>query len=242
MKNTIRICKISPIARGLKNWGPVHTKSLAEIAHGGLELKQIDLPEVPVTSISSNYECDLVTVAATQAAIKAEAEGFDAVVIGCLLEPGVSAAKEALSIPVVGFAEASLHLASLVARRFSFLVPGETRSDRALADVVRRHGFADRIASIRTVGNSPLAFTDEQEERKLIRVMLSEAKAAVSEDGAEAVVGYGGYNVIHTMRKELAIPIINPTQASVIVAEMLVRAKLSQSKIAFTFPVILRNR
>ena len=89
------------------------------------------------------------------------------------------------------------------------------------------------------MGISPLAFTDEKQENGLINTMVAEAKSAMIEDRAEAIIGYGGYRVIHKLREELPIPIINPTQASVLVAEMLVRSSLSQSKIAFARPEIL---
>jgi allantoin racemase len=234
MEKRIKICKISPINDGLINWGPVHAKSISEIAHDDIELVQIDLPSVEIKSISSSYESELVAVEATKAALNAEAEGFDAVVIGCLLEPGVSAAKELLRIPVVGFAQASLHLASLTAHSFSFIVSGiNNKSNRALYDIVRQYGFIDHLASIRSAGFSPLAFTRADEEPQLIKKMLSEAINAIKEDGAEAIIGYGGYEVIKVLREELPVPVINPIQASILIAELLVRAKIAQSKVAF---------
>jgi allantoin racemase len=42
------------------------------------------------------------------AAIKAEADGAEAVVIDCMLDPGLDAAREAVSIPVIGCGEAAM--------------------------------------------------------------------------------------------------------------------------------------
>lgn len=240
MEPMIQICAIIPVAKGLENWGRLHEDLLAEVAHDGVEVTLVDLPNVAVTSIGSNYEADLVATMHTQTALRAEAEGFDAVAMGCLLEPGVSAAKEALRIPVVGEAEAAMHLASLVARKFSFLLPGADHGGekRALADVVRRYGFADRLASIRHIGPSTLAFVGEQQE-DLAETMLTVARAAIEEDGAQAIIGYGGPVIIESLRRGLPVPVIDPIQASVIVAEMLVRARLSQSKAAFIHPSTL---
>lgn len=241
MESKIRIYKILPVAEGLKNWGQLHEDLMAEVASDGVEVTQVELPEVPITSISGNYEADLVATAHTQAALRAEREGFDAVIMGCLLEPGVSAAKEALRIPVVSDAGAALHLASLVARKFSFLLPGVKQGgeDRSLADIVRQYGFADHVVSIRRVGGTSLAFTGAETQDDMVETMLREARAAVREDGAQAVVGYGGLPIIQELRQRLPVPVISAIQASVVVAEMLVRTRLSQSKLAFVRPKIL---
>jgi allantoin racemase len=226
MRRKIRIFKIAPIARGLENWGAVHADSLAEIASNEVELVQVDLPNAPITSISTMHHAELVAPEVKKAAMDAEAAGYDAVVIGCLLEPGVAAAREAVEIPVVGTAAASLHLASLAAQKFSFLKPGvKDGEDSGLADLVREYGFDNRLASIRSVDvASPLAFADSQAREGLVEMMLSEAWLALHEDGAQAIIGYGGYEIFRELRRSLPVPVINPIQANVIVAEALVRA------------------
>ncbi len=228
MRRKIRICKIAPIARGLENWGAVHADSYAEIASDEVELVQVDLPDAPLTSISTMTEAELVAPEVRSAAIEAEAAGFDAVVVGCLLEPGVAAAREAVRIPVVGTAAACLHMASLAARRFSFLKPGvRGETDGGLAELVRAYGFESQLASIRSVNvSSPLAFADSQGTEGLIEMMLTEARLALEEDGAQAIIGYGGYEVIRQLRSRLPVPVINPIQANIIVAEALVRATI----------------
>ena len=90
----------------------------SEIAHEDMELIEVTSPEINITSVTSNYDSDLVATSHVKEAIQAEKEGFDAVIVGCLLEPGIAACKEAVSIPVVGDCGASLHLASLGAPRF----------------------------------------------------------------------------------------------------------------------------
>lgn len=236
MEAKIRIYKILPVYKGLENWGPLHEELLAEISHDGVKVVQVDLPDVPIASISSSYEADIVAPAHTQAAVRGEAEGFDAVIMGCLLEPGVSAAKELLRIPVVGDTGAAIHLASLVAPRFSFVLPGAKpgKGDRALADIVGRYGFANHLASIRRVAAPTLAFA--RQEAGLAEVVVNEAKLAIEEDGAQAIVGYGGLDIIRELRSALPVPVVSAIQATVLVAEALARARLSQSKIAFAEP------
>jgi len=66
--------------------------------------------------------------------------------------------------------------------------------------------------------------------------MYAEAMAAIEQDGAEAIIGYGGPDVYNELRPNLPVPVISPVQASVVMAETLVRANLAQSKIAFPYP------
>ena len=235
MPDLMRICKILPVADGLKNWGHLHEELLAEIAHDSVEVVQFDLPDVGVTSISGSYDSDLVAPAHTRAAIRAEADGFDAVAMGCLCQPGVAAAREVLNIPVVGETNAAMHLASLVAPRFSFLVPGafSGEADRIVAELARQDGFADQLASVRRVSASSLDFSGEGAADALVSAMLAAAEAAISQDGAQAIIGYGGRGIYRQLRHALPVPVISPIQASVIVAEMLVRAGIAQSKLAY---------
>jgi allantoin racemase len=232
MKERIRICKILPVRDGLKNWGPLHEELMSGIVHNGLEVVQVDLPNVPVTSISGNSDADLVARAHTEAAVRAEREGYDAVIMGCLLEPGVSAAKEQLQIPVVGDMEAALHVASLLARRFSFVLGGKEnrKGNRPLADLVRQYGFSSRVASIRTIEASPLSFARQED---LAAALIAQGRVAIEEDGAEAIVGYGGLRLIQELRRNLGVPVVSAIQSTVVLAESLARLGLSQSRRAF---------
>ncbi len=220
----IRICATIPHAQGLERWGAVHEEMIAEIAHRGVEVVMIDLPDVPVTSVSSRHDADIVAAAHTRVALRAEAEGFDAVAMGCLMEPGVAAAREMLSIPVVGEAQAAMHMAALVAHKFSFVGPngGEGTAEFELAG---RYGFADHLVSARGVtASSPMFAADEE---GLAELMIEGARLAIAEDGAEAIIGYGSLSVIQAMRAALPVPVINPVTAGILVAEMVVRARLS---------------
>jgi len=241
MRDKVRICATIPVAKGLENWGPIHQELLAEIVHDGVEVVMVDLPDAPFTAISGHYEADIVAPLHVEAALRAEEQGFDAVAMGCLLEPGVSAAKEVVQIPVVGEAEAAMHLATLVARKFSFVGTGTRQSkSRTRGDIVRQYGLTDHLASVRGVGVSSLTFASEEEG--LAELMIKEARLAIEEDGAQAIIAYGSLSVIRALREALPVPIIDPVTAGILVAEMLVRARLSQSKIAFVPPSMVVGR
>ena len=124
MSEKIRICAIIPAKHGLTAWGDVHYELLSGIASPDVEITVTDLPDAPIEAIGNAYDAQLVGLWHVKAALKAEQEGYHAVAMGCLDEPGVSAAKEALNIPVIGETEAVLHFASMVGRRFTVLMPG----------------------------------------------------------------------------------------------------------------------
>jgi allantoin racemase len=234
MTRKIRIYKILPVADGLALWGEIHRELLAPLANPEVEITQVDLPNAPIKAISGAYHVELVAMLQVQEAITGAQAGYDAIVMGCLDEPGVPAAKEVLNIPVVGEAEAAMHYASLVGRRFSF-VGGSPEGEGALADLVRKYGFLAKLASIRKIQAYPLDFAARKED--LPEAMLVEAQKAVEEDGADAIIGYGSIEGIRYLQSQLGVPVISPIQASVMMAESLVRLNLTQSKRAFPKPV-----
>lgn len=222
MSGMIRICTTIPHAQGLEHWGAVHEEMIAQVARDRTEVVIVDLPDVSVTSVSSRHDADIVAAAHTQVALWAEEQGFDAVAMGCLMEPGVAAAREMLRIPVVGEAQAAMHMAAIVARRFSIVGPqaGANATER---DLARRYGFAEHLASVREVQAASLSFAAEEEG--LEELMLEAARLAIEEDGARAIIGYGSLRVIRAMREALGVPVINPVTAGILVAETVIRAQ-----------------
>ncbi|MCD6262889.1 aspartate/glutamate racemase family protein [Candidatus Bathyarchaeota archaeon] len=151
--------------------------------------------------------------------VRAERDGYDAVVIGCFYDPGLREARELVRIPVVGVCEASLQVASsLTAGKFSILV-GRRKWIPKMADNVRNYGFESRIASWRVLN---LTVPDMRDKEKTQAAILREARAAVEEDLAECVVlgctGMAGQ--AKKAQEELGIPVLDPVLMGLKVAEM----------------------
>ena len=245
MTKKIRIYAIIPVRDGLISWGDAHRTLLSSIASPDVEITLADLPDAPIKAINGSYDADLVGPLQIQEVIKAEEAGYDAVATGCLDEPGVPAAKEAVTIPVVGEAEAAMHIASMVGRRFSFLLPGEESGSMRgghgalpIEDLARKYGFISKLASLRSVSSAgSLDFADPAEG--LPQATLEQARLAVEEDGADAVIGYGSIEIIGYLRQHLDVPVIDPIQSAAIMAETLARLRLAQSKRAFPKPAHL---
>jgi len=241
MMEAIRICAIIPVRNGLRAWGDVHRELLAPLEHPAVEFELRDLPAAPIEAIDGSYDAESLAMLHIDAARQAQREGFDAVAMGCLDEPGVQGAKEALDIPVVGESEAAMHFASMVARRFSFLMPGAIDGNqrgaygsRCIEDLARLYGFAEKLASVRSVAGKSLEFAGRDES--FPEAMIEQGRLAMQEDGADAVIGYGSLDVIGRLQRELPIPVIDPIQASAMMAESLARLRIAQSKRAFPTP------
>jgi allantoin racemase len=88
-------------------------------------------------------------------------EGVDAVIIDCMADPGLEPARELASIPVVGAAQASMHLAAILAHRFSVVsvLGRDTPITERLAFLC---GLEDKLASTRPIDIPVLELTKDR--------------------------------------------------------------------------------
>lgn len=169
----------------------------------------------------------------------AERNGADAVVIDCMGDPGLGAAREISSIPIVGPAQASMHMASMLALNFSILTTGETVVGM-FDDLIRRYGFSDRVSSLRTV-NIPVL--DLGDEKRLLDALCHQAELAY-DDGAHAIVfgctgmrGWAGKIEDHLASTgRVRIPVLDPIAVAVRTAESLAALRLVPSLRSYPTP------
>jgi len=165
---------------------------------------------------------------------QAEAEGYDAIISDCYCDPAVKPARELLSIPVVGPAEASMHFAATLGHRFSVVtvLPNIVPTIEHLAD---QYGLDGKLASVRYVNIPVLELADKG---KLIDALHREMLAAIREDQAHVlVVGCTGMmGVARELQRRLKqdgyeVPVVDPVGASLKFAEALVSMGLKQSRL-----------
>jgi allantoin racemase len=164
---------------------------------------------------------------------EAEADGCGAGVIGCFYDGGLRELREALRMPVVGMAEASLLLAASLGHRFSIIV-GRRKWIPKMSDNVLLYALERKLASFRSV---EMGIPDVLADPELFfdRV-LEEGRRAVEEDGAEVVV----LSEIATppfwerARAKLPVPLVDPGVAcwkwAELAADLYLRLGLSHSK------------
>jgi allantoin racemase len=165
---------------------------------------------------------------------------MDAAIIDCMGDPGLEAAREKVSIPVIGPAETSMHVAAMLAHRFSVVTVLDTLIP-AFDHHALKAGLTSRMASVRTVGIPVLALGDHS---RLLEALVDQSVRAVTDDGAHLLI-LGCTGMAGTVPALLAglerqgisdVPVIDPTVLAVKVAEALVDLRLSHSKRTYPSP------
>ncbi|SNB71180.1 allantoin racemase [Arboricoccus pini] len=195
-------------------------------------------------SIEAEFDSALAAPEVMRLAREAETDGVDACTIACFTDPGLAGARELVSIPIVGEGEASLHMAAMLANRFTVFIT-EITLFPLIRRVVARYGMTDLLASVRAAGASVL----ELDERALEHI-VAQAIEAVERDGAEAfVMGCTGTGLDMAEAVEarlrahfgLSIPVIDPGKVALHMAVAMVSAGLSPSKLAYPSPAFARD-
>ncbi|WP_119388994.1 aspartate/glutamate racemase family protein [Taklimakanibacter lacteus] len=192
-------------------------------------------------SIEGHYD-EAMSVIGLIEAIKAD-PGADAYVIACFGDPGLLAAREFTSAPVLGIAEAAMHAASFVATGFSIVTTLERT--RIIAEhLVRSYGMTQHCRRVRAVG-IPVLDLEDPNSAASARI-LAECEAAIAEDNSGAIVlGCAGMaDLTKHIEDRLQIPVIDGVAAAVKFAEALVGLGLKTSKhgdLAFPLPKIYRG-
>jgi allantoin racemase len=204
------------------------------------DLVAADVSMVPVDdgpqSVESTVEEEWAASGLLQLIDRHEDE-FDAFFVGCFGEPGLAAARELADSPVVGSASATFHTAVQVADRFSCLTILDATAPMARRQV-HEMGLADRLASIRVVEAPVLDIDHDSEE--LAEQMTAVGRAAVAEDGAEALVpgcmSLAFARVHERIAADLSVPFLDPVTIGLETAALWARHGITQSPAAYPSP------
>ncbi|MEM9487413.1 MAG: aspartate/glutamate racemase family protein [Cyanobacteria bacterium P01_F01_bin.116] len=153
----------------------------------------------------------------------------DAFILACWGDPGIEAAREITTKPVVGIAEASLYVANMVAAKWSVVTTLHRVRDMVEKTIVKT-GLTTRCASVRT---TKLSVLDTEQDRLSTLDVLTEASLlAIQNDGAEAIcLGCAGMSGLEQQLEErLGVPVIDAVAAAVKMAESLVSLGKTTSK------------
>jgi allantoin racemase len=165
-------------------------------------------------SIESVYDDTMAAPFVVQKAEWAEKNGYDAVVVSCMLDPGVKAAKEAVNIPVVGPKEACMAIASILGANPRTILPR---------------------------GIPVLQMHDDLE--KTYQALKKDAEKAISEGAEVLIMGCTALTgIAERLNEEFDVPILENQGTALKVAEMLVDLKASQSKVTYPKPPEKKRR
>jgi len=209
------------------------------ILSAGETLDYIEIETGPA-SIECALDETIAAPAVVAAIIDAEAEGVDAVVIDCMEDPGLRAARECVRIPVLGPCETSMNLACTLGHRFSMLAV--TQNMRVgFENHARIYGAWDKYASTRSVEVPVLELGGDSDH--LDAALFDASRRAIEEDDADTlVIGCTGMvGVAERLGAALAqagldVPVIDPIPVTVRLATVLAASGLTHSKRAYPTP------
>ncbi|MGV9712952.1 aspartate/glutamate racemase family protein [Gordonia sp. NPDC003424] len=204
----MRICVINP------NTATAMTDVIAvaarAVARPDAEIVAVTSPMGPA-SIESHYD-EALAVPGLLRAI-ADNPGCDGYLIACFGDPGLDAAREIAEAPVLGIAEASMHVAASLGRGFSVVTTLHRTIGRA-ADLVDHYGFGRQCRGLHACDIPVL----ELETNPATADILEKAcREALLTDGSDAVVlGCAGMaDLPARMSAAIGAPVIDGVAAGV---------------------------
>ena len=211
--------------------------SLSSYASAGTEVNLVLTRHAP-PSVESQAEMELAAPGILERVVRSEREGADAVVVWGGHDPSVAAARELVSVPVLGPGMASMCLASMLAERFGLLVQLPQVLGLSWRQV-RALGLEDRCVGIYPVGLPVLELGKPSSFEQVRRT----AVASIEEGGADAVC-FGCMamnNHADPLAEALAeshpgVVVIHPGKAVIRLSELLVGMGLSHSKRSYPYP------
>jgi allantoin racemase len=197
---------------------------------------------VPVRNSATLVDCyyeDLVfDMYITEAGLRAEEEGYDAVVMDTVSDSGMYALRSRLEIPVIGPGLVSYLVGMLLGHRFSIITMWD-KWTHLYEKNLALYDLEQKCASIRAVNIPPdveALFTGKEEE--MFAKLTAEAQKAIDEDGAGVILL--GSTTMHQagdyMSEHLPAPVVNPGPVAIKLTEAIVELGLAHSKVDFPSP------
>ena len=190
------------------------------------------------TILDCYYEDLVFDMYIVEAGLRAEEEGYDAVLMDTVSDSGLAALRSRLSIPVIGPGLVSYAVAIMLGKRFSIVTMWDKWNHLYEKNLVL-YDLKQKCASIRAVNIPPdleALFTGKEQE--MFEALTAEAQKAIDEDGADVILL--GSTTMHQagdyMAAHLPAPVVNPGPVAIKLTESLVQLGLTHSKVAYPSP------
>jgi len=143
-------------------------------------------------------------------------DDFDAFVIACYSDPGLTESRAISAKPVFGIHESAVTLAAANGRRFGVLALSRESIQRHIA-YVRQLGYQSFHA-----GERPLDVSVDEaaNDPRVLQKIIDTGRELVNEDGAEILIlGCAGLaDHSRAAQREIGVPVIDPVTAAVTMA------------------------
>ena len=186
-------------------------------------------------SIESMWEEYLSVPGLLESVAALEEEGFDAVVPGCFGDPGIDGARELVNIPVLGPGATAMVVAANLGHRFSIVTVLENVI-RPLENLALLTGVGPKLASVRQIG-IPVLELNSNPDYTFARLMEVSGEVIEQDRADVLILGCGTLSFrAAELQEELGVPVLNPLQVTLKMAELLVSCGLSHSKLSHPIP------
>jgi allantoin racemase len=186
-------------------------------------------PRMGPASIESHYDEALSVPGILDEILAGEQEGMDGYVIACFGDPGLYAAREVARGPVIGIAEAAMHMASVVGSSFS-VVTTLARTCNIAWHLAERYGMKRFCNNVRACDLAVLELERPGSDAR--RIITEACRQALVEDRSECIVlGCAGMtDLCDEIADAIGAPVIDGVVCAVKMAEALVSVRLGTSK------------
>ena len=185
------------MSRGSKSgrYGQVLTEVIQGAAAPGTTIDIFGLTPHRAVADQYRYLEFLDTAEVIENGLRAQAEGYDAFLIGNFFQPGLHELRELLAIPVLGLAESSVSMACLMGPTFS-LINVNPKFNRRIVEGITLQGLAGRMTSVEMLtverpGVFDLALQDTSVRDGIVAQFIETARRALDK-GAEVLIPAGG--------------------------------------------------
>jgi len=188
----------------------------------------VTMPDFGPQSLESFYDYSLAAFGCIRLVQKV-GEDYDGILVSCYGDPGLFSLKEICDYPVIGIAEASIALSTIMGQKFSLLVASH-KAVPMMEDMVNQYGFQSRLASIEPIGVSVLEI--EKDKKASIAKLSAVGAKAIEKGGEVLILGCAGMTGMkEELETELGVPVIDPVEYGYLLLEMMVKNHCPISKI-----------
>lgn len=219
------------VSRGSRDgtYGQVLRRIVESAAAPGTEITIHGLSPNRAIAEQYRYLEFLDTAEVMENGLKAEREGYEALVLGNIFDPGLHELRELVNIPVLGLRESSVHVACLMGATFS-LINVNPKFTHRIVESIKLQGLAERLVSVDQMkvdrpGGFDLALRDGEAKAQVIEQFVKCARRSIAK-GTEVLVPAGGSLMavladagVHQVD---GVPVLNGLIAVIKVAELAV--------------------
>lgn len=159
--------------------------------------------------------------------IREEEKNYDAFLIDCFADPGLDASREISENLVLGVAEVSMHIASMISNKFSVLTTDRNSIPWTEIQAIS-YSVKERLGGVASLdlGVAELEFSESNYSK-----FLSQSKKELKKGSEAIVLGCTRMNPFaEKLQEDLGVPVLEPSKVTLKVAEGLTKIGVKHSR------------